>query len=465
MKIIAILYCLLISSAITNGEKVCDEKEVELLHWNFEEGKGFEGVKKQMVVFTKEVAQPRIKATRMKLTHKAIYCPAILGMIVDSGCQRMEETISLGLLSIQSAVDNSLCPRGQSCSDGRCDGLSQEDCFNRPLIGTMKPNTIERTPLSGSLIHHQCSDVWECTLITGELEVMMMEEDKIQILGSMTTSCNMTMSERICANPLGESVYLHSLVEVKHSTITLACLIGTQERLCFDEDEGTSIYLDRNGYSFERNKRYRSIGQHEANLDGKFVFVNAPANLLDLQKVYHTLQFENLQTVYDFKILEKTVNKAKELLVSVTLHMMGATPDPLFFYRRGESKLVKSNWTHTKITPCRSRPNELWKEGPIGDVDETSRNIFPSYNLSLYEYKKIDFHLDTLDLDTVIKMLEVEERKRTSETVSFSLGFDFNKSIWQPLCHFFYVSSAWVAWLSFIASIYIVSILIKRNNS
>lgn len=70
----------------------------------------------------------------------------------------------------------------------------------------------------------------------------------------------------------------------------------------------TKRLLNQHGIAYEGNIRYKSIGGEPINLGSDIVFYNRAANLLDLQKVYHTLQFENPQALYDFKVLQKELN-------------------------------------------------------------------------------------------------------------------------------------------------------------
>lgn len=315
-----------------------------------------------------------VKAT--KVTWTSVYCPAVeFGPFKD--CLQQEGNVPLDQRDLEELHERGRVSRPHLCGEGSCDGVEEESCLNPKTYFLDAPPFHYQLSLSSSWIHHRCAR--EVSSETLEADAMIRHEgpnvSSLEVPG--IGRCVFKASEWGCIVSGLWIVLLPKNWVRKVSEADFPCLEKGEEKLCYDKDSKLQFLLKPGKCNVLGGVTFCSgAGESEEdNQDMVKVVTPEVAYELSLQ-----LEYENLESAFDFQILSEALIQTNSLVTSILLHSLGISSDPLQEYigigvseAYKNGSLIQGNVCQKSYLPTPRRDNRSGKAFKRKLFDQVAR--------------------------------------------------------------------------------------------
>nr|BEJ26069.1 glycoprotein [Aedes orthomyxo-like virus 2] len=267
-----------------------------------------------------------VKATRVTWT--SVYCPAIeFGPFKD--CQQQEGNVPLDQRDLEELQEKGRVSRPHLCNDGSCDGVEEEDCLNPKTYFLDAPPFYYQLSLSSSWIHHRCAR--EVSSETLEVDAIIRHEGPL--ISSLEVPgigrCAFKASEGGCIVSSLWIILLPKNWVKKVSEVDFPCLEKGDEKLCYDKESRLQFLLRPGLCNVLGGVTFCSGAGDSEKQNQDIVKVVTPEVVYELSL---QLEYENLESAFDFQIISEALKQTNSLVTSILLHSLGISSDPLQEY-------------------------------------------------------------------------------------------------------------------------------------
>lgn len=366
-----------------------------------------------------KIYDDNLKATLIKVNFNYGYCPTS-EMSWLSKCESKDGQVRYSEDALINMKNENQCMVGKSCNQGKCSNLEQHECFNPNMREWLNNNEEIKGTFSMDLFHWRCSRSYMCNIQSRIISIRAVSNNQLRIMTPDGLHCTVDDTVKHCQSNNGWYIVWGVAIGFKEESHQLLCVTGKESSMCHDHENGEDLAFDEQDMSYVDNKKYYLSHTLELIHERIHTFPEGVVQGLDLERVYRTLQFENLNTNLNFVNLERKVINMEKLLQSMIVGLYKGH-DLLEAYT-GLS-MGNISWTNSTMEGRICREIERTPQYQVQvSSNQTKIILFEKERLSLVDFKKKNFHLLNIPEENVPHYYNTIE-KESMTGGQLSLGF------------------------------------------
>lgn len=355
----------------------------------------------------------------MTIGRKYQYCAPKIMKEEKPDCRENFEPFCPGISHIEKGFSKQKCPVGPTCAEYSCRGHKSTACKSPYVTEFVGPRVAPSLTKATSLFFDTCVQYWSCTIqeIVARSSLTLDDTIEVHVPKFGMFSWGLSQSSKISQGDSGSFAMIKSEISPLEEVAALRCLKGIKGEICHDNELDTFFPFSDSSSSCLGSACYFSLGEEIREIFSDNLNEGLVANQLDLDSVYRKLQFQNLQTVWDFRQLSHRIERLEAVVSSIIFSPLNGKMDFLGENLLGSyARITSRNRTHISLRVCRLTHDEEEGEGMFlidrqsslfvsqGKNGSDALSLFPPVHLELEQLPPPKFKIDSLSYSDIFHL-------------------------------------------------------------